>query len=122
MHPDRPKVKDVDEYIQGFDGVPRQRVEQMRQLIRSILPSADERISYGIPAYFVEGKLIIYFAGYDNHIGMYPGRTNSDAYNKLAAQYAHGKSTAQFKHSDALPEDIIRDFIQTRLIEVGVSK
>lgn len=91
----------------------------MRRLIKSELPGSEERISYNIPAYFVDGKLIVYFAGYAQHVGMYPGRTKSAAYNKLAAQYASGKSTAQFKHTEPLPESIVRNFIRTRLAETS---
>ena len=111
------KITSVDEYIAGLDGLSKERALAMRQLIKDALPTAEERISYNIPAYFVDGKLIIYFAGYDHHIGMYPGRTKSEAYNKLAAKYAHGQSTARFLHSEPLPIDIIRAFIKTRLDE-----
>jgi uncharacterized protein YdhG (YjbR/CyaY superfamily) len=112
--------KSVDEYIAGFDGITKERLLEMRALVKKLLPGAEERISYNIPAYFVDKKLIIYYAGFKNHIGMYPGRTNSDAYNKLAANYAHGKSTAQFPHTEALPVQIITDFVKVRLAETSV--
>jgi uncharacterized protein YdhG (YjbR/CyaY superfamily) len=114
------RFKTVDEYIASFDGITKERLLEMRALIKKLLPSAEERISYNIPAYFVDKKLIIYFAGFKNHIGMYPGRTKSDAYNKLAAEYAHGKSTAQFPHTAALPVQIITDFVKVRLAETSV--
>ncbi len=56
----------------------------MRELVKTYLPDAEERISYNIPAYFVDKHLIMYFAAFKDHIGMYPGRTNSVAYNELA--------------------------------------
>lgn len=110
----------VDDYVAMFDGLPYDRLVAMRALVKSLLPTAVEKISYGIPAYFVDGALIIYFAGYKQHIGMYPGRTSSEAYNKLAEQYAHGKSTARFLHSEPLPKDVIKAFIKTRLKEASV--
>lgn len=109
----------VDEYIASFDGITKDRLVAMRALVKAAIPNAEERISYNIPAYFVDGTLIIYFAGFKNHIGMYPGRTQSEAYNKLAAQYAHGKSTAQFPHSEELPKKVIQEFITVRLQETG---
>lgn len=112
----------VDDYINSFSGITKERLEAMRAIVRSRLPNAEERISYNIPAYFVDGKHVIYFAGFKNHIGMYPGRTQSEAYNQLAAKYAHGKSTAQFAHSEPLPVDIIGRFITVRLKEVKNSK
>ena len=108
----------VDAYIDSFDGQTKERLNKMRALIKDELPESEERISYNIPAYFFDGKLIVYFAGYASHIGMYPGRTNSKAYNDLAEKYAHGKSTARFVHSEPLPKAIIKKFIKLRLAEV----
>ncbi len=109
----------VDEYIASFHGVTQERLKQIHQLVRQQLPDAEERISYNMPAYFASGRLVIYFAGFKNHIGMYPGRTNSDAYNKLAAQYAYGKSTARFSNSEPLPAAVVEQFVATRLKEIG---
>lgn len=109
----------VDEYIKSFSGVPKKRLEEMRALIREALPGAKEQISYNIPAYSVDGKLIIYYAGYAGHIGMYPGRTKSEAYNQLAEKYAHGKSTARFLHTEPLPREVIKKFIQIRKEEAS---
>lgn len=107
----------VDEYIENFEGLSKERLIEMRNLVQRQLPGAEERISYNIPAYFIDKKLIVYFAGFRNHIGMYPGRTSSDAYNSLAKKYAHGKSAARFLHSEPLPKSIIEKFIQVRLRE-----
>jgi uncharacterized protein YdhG (YjbR/CyaY superfamily) len=111
------QFESVDAYIDSFDGQTKERLNEMRTHVKAILPDSVERISYNIPAYFVDNKLVIYFAGFSNHIGMYPGRTKSKAYNKLAAKYAHGKSTARFPHSEPLPKDIIEKFIEVRLTE-----
>lgn len=108
----------VNAYINSFEGQTKERLSEMRNLVKDILPDSKERISYNIPAYFIDGKLIVYFAGYANHIGMYPGRTNSKAYNDLAEKYAHGKSTARFAHNEPLPKAIIKKFIKLRLAEV----
>jgi uncharacterized protein YdhG (YjbR/CyaY superfamily) len=113
--------KSVDEYIESFEGPTKDRLLEMRGIIRKQLPKAEERISYNIPAYFSDKKLIIYFAGYKNHVGMYPGRSTSAAYNKLAAKYAYGKSTARFPHSEPLPKNIIEEFIKVRLKETNAN-
>lgn len=109
--------KTVDEYIKSFDGITKERLEEMRALVKEQIPKVEERISYDMPGFFLDKKLIVYFAGYKNHIGLYPGRTNSAAYNELAAKYASGKSTARFPHSEPLPTDIIKRFIKVRLEE-----
>ena len=113
--------RSVDEYVDSFDGLAKQRVIEMRALVRKKLPNAEERISYSMPAYFIDKKLIIYFSGFKNHIGMYPGRTNSAAYNALAKKYAYGKSTARFLHSEPLPVKVVEKFILTRLKELNIA-
>lgn len=111
--------KSVDEYIKSFDDLAKERLLEMRRIVREQLPIAEERLSYSMPAYFIDRKLIIYFAGFKNHISMYPGRTNSDAYNQLAAKYAYGKSTARFLNSEPLPKKVITEFIKVRLKEIS---
>lgn len=112
----------VDDYIASFQGEAKTRLSDMRKLIRKLLPNAEERISYNMPAYFIHQQLVVYFAGYDHHIGMYPGRTDSAAYNELAARYAHGTSTARFPHYEPLPVSVIEQFIYTRLQELENAK
>jgi uncharacterized protein YdhG (YjbR/CyaY superfamily) len=112
----------VDEYIENFEGLSKERLIEMRKIVQRQLPNAEERISYSMPAYFINKKLVVYFAGFKNHIGMYPGRTNSAAYNDLAEKYAHGKSTARFSHSELLPNKVIEKFIQVRLRELDISR
>lgn len=109
----------VDEYIASFDGIAKERLNEIRSIVREALPDADEKISYNIPAYFLGGKMVIYYAGYAAHIGMYPGRTKSEAYNQLAEKYAHGKSTARFVHTEPLPRSVIKKFIQVRREEAS---
>lgn len=69
-----PKIITVGDYVKQFSGASKERVDRMRSLLISLMPEAEERISYNIPAYFVNNKIVVYFAGYDDHIGVYPGR------------------------------------------------
>lgn len=113
------EFQSVDDYIESFNGDIKARLIEIRYLVRALLPKAEERISYNMPAYFLENKLVVYFAGFKNHIGMYPGRTLSEEYNALAAPYAHGKSTTRFAVDQPVPKEIIQAFIATRLSELA---
>jgi uncharacterized protein YdhG (YjbR/CyaY superfamily) len=110
--------KSVDEYINSFDNITAKRLEHVRSIIKNSLPEPEERISYNIPAYFVDKKMMVYFAGFKNHIGMYPMAQAIEANREVAAKYAHGKSTARFVHSEDLPEEVITQLLQTRLKQV----
>lgn len=115
----RKKYASVEEYLNDFSGETRKRLEVMRAKIFKIMPECTERISYNIPAYFLEGKMIIYFAGYANHVSLYPGRTASKEYVKLSKEYASGKSTLKFPNNKPFPVELIEDFVKLRIKELS---
>ena len=72
MSASRNVAKTVDDYIARYPDDVQERLGQVRSLMRSVAPDAVESISYGMPAYKLHGKPLIYFAGYAKHIGVYP--------------------------------------------------
>ncbi|HEX6258114.1 MAG TPA: DUF1801 domain-containing protein, partial [Candidatus Saccharimonadales bacterium] len=66
------KISTVDEYIKTFPGGTQAQLESIRQTIRKVVPQGIEKISYGIPAINLDGKYLIYFAGWNDHISLYP--------------------------------------------------
>ena len=118
MHPARPKVATVDEYIELFSGSTQERLRQLRELIVSVLPDSQEVISYAIPAYKVDKTAIIYFAGYEKHISLYPLPDDIDA-NFAAAIEPHiaGKGTLRFELNQPLPIALIKKIVEHRLAE-----
>ena len=66
------KPKNIDEYIAGFPEVTQKHLMQIRAAIKRTVPAAEEAISYGIPALNLNGRYLVYFAGYKQHIGLYP--------------------------------------------------
>lgn len=111
------KYKSVDEYLNQFEGITAERLKILRNLIVSTLPNCEERISYNIPAYFVKGKRVVYFAGYKSHVGLYPGRVLDDNHMELMSGYVSGKSTLKFPNNQGLPLQLIHKFISLRLRE-----
>ena len=65
------KFKNTDDYIKSFPKDVRQRLEQIRTIIKNTAPDAEESISYGMPAYKLGGKPLVYFAAFPKHIGFY---------------------------------------------------
>lgn len=104
----------VQEYIDAQEGIAKERLLTVRELIISQLPGVEERISYGIIGYFLDKRIICYVGAYPKHIGMYPIHTAGEAFSKQVAAYRHGKSTAQFLHSQPLPEELIKTFVKLR--------
>ncbi|MDF3027377.1 MAG: hypothetical protein K0S23_1684 [Fluviicola sp.] len=107
----------VDEYIQEFEGETRERLIAIRKLIRETAPEAVESISYGMPAYKVNGKPLVYFAGYKSHVGFYATPTGHKAFEKELSKYKQGKGSVQFPLNEPLPIKLIKEIVLFRLAE-----
>lgn len=109
----RKKYQTVDEFVKDFDGVTRERLEILRRVIREEVPEeAVEKISYNIPAFLLNGYLV-YFAGYVNHVSLYPVPAMVPAaFEKEILRYKKGKGTLQFVHTESLPLDFIRQTVR----------
>lgn len=107
----------VDEYIQEFEGETQKRLITTRKLIRETAPEAVESISYGMPAYKVNGKPLVYFAGYKSHIGFYATPTGHKAFEKELSKYKQGKGSVQFPLDQPLPTKLITEIVLFRLME-----
>ncbi len=111
------KVSDVDQYIAGFSPAVRKQLEQVRKTIRDNAPDAVEGISYGMPGFKYLGKPLVYFAGYENHIGFYATPTGHEAFKKDLAGYKTGKGSVQFPLTVPLPLALIKKIVLFRVKE-----
>jgi uncharacterized protein YdhG (YjbR/CyaY superfamily) len=106
-------AKNVDEYIAGFPADIQQRLNQLRSAIKKAVPAAEEIISYQMPAYKFHGVLV-YFAGYRNHIGFYPTASGIEAFKKDLSVYKGAKGSVQFPHDKPLPLPLISKIVAYR--------
>ena len=105
---------DVNEYIKGFPAGTRIKLTEMRKLIKKYAPDAEETIGYNMPAYRLHGVLV-YFAGYKNHIGFYPAPTGVKTFEKDLAPYKTGKGSVQFPLDKPMPLGLITKIIQYQM-------
>lgn len=111
------KPKSIADYIAGLSSKAQNHLEQIRALIKKTVPEAEETISYGIPAFNLNGHYLIYFGGYRDFVSLYPApRENPDFIEELG-HYAGGKGTVHFPVDKALPKGLIKKIIQFRLRE-----
>ena len=109
--------RDVDEYIARAPDGARAALAELRSIIRSAAPQAEERISYGMPYYDLNGRLA-YFSLHARHIGLYPADRTAAAAAGLTSNFAE-KSTLQFPLDQPLPAATIRTFIEQRAAAMG---
>ena len=99
----------VDQYIAAQPEDVRALLQRVRGAIGSALPGADEVISYGIPTYKVDGRYVIYFAGWKQHYSIYPvTKRVAAALKKDLAPYDVSKGTIRFPLSRKVPVRLIR--------------
>jgi uncharacterized protein YdhG (YjbR/CyaY superfamily) len=98
--------KNFDDYIAGYPVSVQERLKAIRDTIKKAAPGAEEKISYSMPAFTLNGMLL-YFAAHKNHIGFYPFTTAIAAFKKNLSGYKTAKGSIQFPHDEPLPLDLI---------------
>jgi len=113
----RNSYKTVDEYIKSYPKDIQGLLEQIRTIIKGIAPDAEESISYGMPAYKLHGKPLVYFAVFKNHIGFFSTPTGQTEFAKELSKYKHGKGSVQFPLDEVMPLDLISKIVKFRVNE-----
>lgn len=108
--------KDIDSYIAEQVPDVRERLEQIRQVVKTSAPKAEEVISYGMPAFKFHGMLV-YFAAFKNHIGFYALPSGNEAFQKELSAYKQGKGSIQFPLDQPVPLALIKKIVKFRVKE-----
>jgi uncharacterized protein YdhG (YjbR/CyaY superfamily) len=111
------KANIVEDYIAGFPASTQKLLKQVRKTIKAAAPKADESISYGMPGYKLNGKPLVYFAGYEHHIGFYATPTGHKKFEKQLSKYKQGKGSVQFSIDEPMPLKLITDIVKFRVSE-----
>jgi len=109
------KPNNIDDYIAGFPKDTQKILEQIRATIKKAAPDAEETISYAIPAFTLKGQYLIYFAGYKNHIALYPAPRGYEEFKKELSVYKGGKGTVQFPLEKPMPLNLITKIVKFRI-------
>jgi uncharacterized protein YdhG (YjbR/CyaY superfamily) len=109
-------MKTIDEYIESFEPKIQKTLKEIRNFIKNEVPEATEKISYGMPTFYLNGNLI-HFAAFKDHYSFFPSPSGIIAFEKELAQYRTGKGTLKFSIDKPIPWDIIQQVIQFRVKE-----
>ena len=110
----RPKPQSIDEYIAAFSPDVRAILRRTRRTIRAAAPDAQEAISYRIPTFTLDGVLV-YFAAFKNHIGLYPPVKGDARLEKAIAPYAGEKGNLRFPLDRPIPYGLIERIVEFRV-------
>jgi uncharacterized protein YdhG (YjbR/CyaY superfamily) len=114
----RPAANSIDEYLDALDDTQRLALERLRKAIRAVAPRAEECISYGLPAFRLDGKALVAFGAAAKHCAFYPmsAAAVADHADELA-RYDTGKGTIRFQPDKPLPVALIRKLVKARIAE-----
>lgn len=112
----------VEEYINSFPEDMQLLLQKVRSTIKENAPEAEERISYGMPGYKTNGKPLVYFAGYKNHIGFYATPNAHTMFKGQLSKYKQGKGSVQFPINKPIPFDLIKQIVIFKRSENQIKK
>lgn len=109
------KVDTVESYLAAVEPVKRATLEGLRQRIKALIPDAEETISYGIPAFKHNGRMVVYIAAFKNHCSLYPVTEARAEFPEEMNAYKGGKGTMQFSPEAPPPQDLLEKIVRLRL-------
>lgn len=108
------KPENFGDYIDGYPKAIQHLLERMRLTIKKAAPKAQEKISYGMPAFTLNGMLV-WFAAHKSHIGFYPGAAGIAAFKTELAPYKSAKGSVQFPFDEPLPLSLVTRIVKFRV-------
>jgi len=112
----RPRT--IDEYLAGLRDDQREALERLRKAIRRVAPEAEECISYQLPAFRLDGRMLVAFGAAANHCAFYPmSGSTVEAFKDALKAYSTNKGTIRFQPDDPLPAALVRKLVKARMAE-----
>jgi uncharacterized protein YdhG (YjbR/CyaY superfamily) len=112
------KPQNIDEYLATLPDDKRAALEKLRKTIKSAAPKAEECISYQLPAFRLNGRLLVGFGATTNHCAFYPMSSTTVATHKQDLEsYDTSKGTIRFQPDEPLPDALVKKLVRTRIDE-----
>jgi uncharacterized protein YdhG (YjbR/CyaY superfamily) len=112
----KPGFNSMDEYIATFPAEIQEILQEIRATVHAAAPEAEEKISYQMPTFFLQGNLV-HFAAFKNHIGFYPAPTGIEAFAGELSKYKGAKGSVQFPINQPMPLELITKIVEYRVDE-----
>jgi len=111
------KVASVEEYIAVLDKAPKKRLRELRNIIREEAPEAEEVISYNMPAFKLNGAVLVWYAAFKEHVGFYPKASGIAAFKAELEGYKASKGAIQFPFEKPIPARLVKKIVRFRIKE-----
>ena len=112
------KPRTIDEYLADVTADQRVALEKLRKTIRAAAPGVEESISYGIPAFRLNGRSMVFLGAWSNHCSFYPGSSRTlKKFRRDLAGFQVTKGTIRFSPNCSLPIALVKKLIKARMAE-----
>jgi len=114
-----PKPNTIDEYLAGVNASHRDILWKLRQTIHDVVPNAEETISYGIPAFRLNGRALVFFGAWAKHCAFYPGSSASlKKFRSDLKGFQISKGTIRFSPDNPLPVALVKKLVKARTARI----
>ena len=118
MDSTRRKPKTIDECLADVDADHRDALQTLRETIHTAAPTAEECISYGIPAFRLNGRSLVFFGAWANHCAFYPGSSNTlKKFQNELRNFQTSKGTLRFSPDKPMPVALVKKLLKARIAE-----
>jgi uncharacterized protein YdhG (YjbR/CyaY superfamily) len=116
------KPRTIDDYLARLSPDKRTSLERLRRAVKAAAPKIEECISYGIPAFRLGGRVLVFMGAATNHCAFYPGARPIETHRADLAGYDISKGTVRFRPDDPLPATLVRKLVRTRISEHAAAR
>jgi uncharacterized protein YdhG (YjbR/CyaY superfamily) len=107
--------RDVEDYLARVPPIQRKALEQLRRTIKSVVPDAVEVISYQIPTFKLNGRMLVSYAAFNEHCSFFPGAGPTEAHQDELKAFATSKGTVRFTPEKPLSVTLVKKLVRTRI-------
>ncbi len=115
-----PKTDSVDDYLRAAPPAGQAAFADVRAIVRAVAPDAQERMSYGIPTFFVGGKRLVHVGLWKDHLALYPIPSGDDAFAAEIGPFVKGKGTLHFPYAGPSVTDVIARVVGGHFTRLGL--
>ncbi len=109
----------VGAYLKDCTPDQKNEFERIRKIVKKLVPEAEEVISYGMPTFKYNGKYLLYWGAFKNHMSLFPGSALVDSVREKLDGFKLAKGTIQFTAEKPVPEDVITELVMHRFAQLS---
>lgn len=108
----------IDDYLEKYDGPEKVELEKVRSIIRATVPAAEEVMTYAMPGFKYNGKYLVAFNIFKDHLGLFPTPGPIESLTDKLADFKTSKGGIQFTPQKPIPESLLKEILLTRVAEI----